>query len=150
MDERNIRKVFPNYFKNFQLPSEAREQEIVVYRACRSHKLDKESFMNTYEENGFKISVGKQEDDPQEYCMSTCFRLKDIRRFVVIDSKFQPPLSLAKGKTSGRNGVSCITKEWKPSTKSSHVDYWLYENATPWEDFEMVDYENEKNISEEK
>lgn len=143
MNGEQMKKVFPAYFSNFQLPAAAKEQEIAVYRACRTHKLERESFLCTYEENGIRITAGGKEDDPQEYCMSTYAKLKDVRRFVVADSKYQPPWTLAKGHTTVKDGVSCGTKEWKEKHKSSHVDDWLYEGAEPWTAFELIDYDEE-------
>ena len=143
MNGEQMKKVFPAYFSNFQLPAAAKEQEIAVYRACRTHKLERESFLCTYEENGFRITAGGKEDDPQEYCMSTYAKLKDVRRFVVADSRYQPPWTLAKGHTTVKDGVSCGTKEWKEKHKSSHVDDWLYEGAEPWTAFELIDYDEE-------
>ena len=143
MNGEQMKKVFPAYFCNFQLPAAAKEQKIAVYRACRTHKLERESFLCTYEENGFRIKVGGKEDDPQEYCMSTYAKLKDVRRFVVADSKYQPPWTLAKGHTTVKDGVLCGTKEGKEKHKSSHVDDWLYEGAEPWTAFELIDYDEE-------
>lgn len=140
MDKGRVEKIFPSYFKYFEMPVAAREQEIEVYRACPTRKLERESFLNTYEQNGFRNSVQSNTDDPQEYCVSTYFRLNDIKRFVVIDSKYQPPWALAKGHTSCRWGLSCKTSDWKPKFKGSHVDYWLYKKAEPWKEFELTDY----------
>ena len=50
MDVERIQKIFPKYFENFQLPEAAIEQEIEVYRACPTGKIEKASFLNTYEE----------------------------------------------------------------------------------------------------
>lgn len=150
MDSKTASKVFPEYFKNFALPGEAIEQEIPVYRACRTHKIEKKSFLNTYEENGFMNSPGALLDDPQEYCLSTFAKLRDVKRFVVIDSRYQPPWMLAKGHTTKIDGVSCKTSDWKP-TKSSHVDWWLYRDAKPWLAFEPVDYNDEyEKLSQNK
>lgn len=134
---------FPAYFQNFKLPDAAREQCIDVYRACRTHKVERASFLNTYEENGFAVSVGKRADDPQEYCLSTYWRLRDIHRFVAIDAKFSPPHTLARGHTHPSCGLSCKSKEWK-RCRNSHVDWWLYEGAEPWKHFEEVSYEEER------
>lgn len=142
MDERTVAKIFPQYFENFQLPSAAIEQEIEVYRACPTRKIEKASFLNTYEQNGFKVSPDGRIDNPQEYCLSTYIRLKDIKRFVIIDSKYQPPWILAKGRTTTIDGKSCKSKDWK-HCRNSHVDWWLYENAEPWQAFEETTYEYE-------
>ena len=137
-----MKKVFPAYFENFTLPSVAVEQEINVYRACPTGKIERESFLNTFEENGFNVPVDKTSDDPQVYCLSTCVRPRDIKRFVAVDSKFQPPWLMARGHTTERDGVSCKTRDWKKH-KGSHVDWWLYTCAEPWLVFEECDYEFE-------
>ena len=142
MNAEKIKKTFPLYFRNFEIPKEAKEQEIEVYRACPTRKVEKASFLNTYEENGFQNTPGRESSDPQDYCLSVCTRLKDIKRFVSFSSKYQPPLVLAKGHTTRHDGVSCRTKEWK-RTRSSHVDWWLYEDAQPWLAFEVTCYEYE-------
>lgn len=147
MDIDRAQKIFPAYFANFEMPSTAKEQAIEVYRACPTRAVEAASFLNTFEENGFQISAGGELNDPQEYCLSTYIRLKDIKRFVTMDSRFQPPLTLAKGFTNPADGPSCITKTWK-RCKSSHVDWWLYVGARPWESFEGTDYETE--ISKQK
>lgn len=143
METHEIEKRFPSYFENFSLPDCAVEQSIDVYRACPTRKLERASFLNTYEENGFSITLGGRADDPQEYCLSTYQRLRDIKRFVSIDAKFSPPFVLARGTTDPSCGVSCPTKEWKKRHKSSHVDWWLYEGAEPWKHFAEVNYEEE-------
>lgn len=152
VDSAKIQKVFPAYFSNIKLPDAAVEQEIAVYRACPTRKIEKASFLNTYEENGCRVPVGKESDDPQVYCLSTAFRLKDVQRFVIMTSKFQPPFLLAKGHTTCVDGVSCKTSDWKPVT-GSHVDWWLYLDAKPWLAFEETTYEHEKeqqNLSKTK
>lgn len=143
MNLAKAQKVFPAYFNNFTMPSEAKGQTIQVYRACSTRRIEQASFLNTYEENGFKNSPDKREDDPQEYCMSTYIRLKDIKRFVIIDSKYQPPWVLGTGRTAPEQGFSCKTKDWKRKCRSSHVDYWLYVGSKPWEDFKETSYEYE-------
>ena len=143
MDDLKMRKTFPYFFQHFVLPPSAEEQIIDVYRACPTHKIEKASFLCTYEDNGFQITSGGEDNDPQEYCMSTYIRLKDVKRFVIIDSKYQPPFLLAKGCTHPDCGLSCPTKTWK-KTRSSHVDYWLYEGAEPWHYFKETNYEAEQ------
>lgn len=88
------------------------------------------------------MSADGQADDPQEYCLSTYVRLNDVKRFVIIDSKYQPPWLLAKGHTTKEDGVSCLSKEWQ-KRKNSHVDWWLYVGAKSWKAFEEVSYDDE-------
>lgn len=146
MDVEKMHKVFPAYFSNFAMPPESEEQELEVYRACPTRKIEEASFLCTYEWNGFKVSVGGSEDDPQEYSMSTCIRLRDVKRYVIINSRYEPPFLLAKGMIRPECGISCLTRAWKKdySKRSSHVDYWLYVGAEPWQFFEEKDYETEK------
>lgn len=144
MDEKELRKKFPAYMDSIQLPDCAKEQEIVVYRACPTRKIEKASFLNSYEENGFETLTGIPEDDPQQYCLSTFEKVKDLKRFVEIDGKYNPPMLLAKGITAPECGISCRTREWKPKQRSSHVDWWLYEDAEPWKHFKEADYDEER------
>lgn len=143
-----IAKRFPKFFQNFEMPSPAKEQEIKVFRACRTRRIEKESFLPTYVENGYKITVGGREDDPMQYSLSSFIKAKDLKRFVVLDSRYQPPWTLAVGVTHPMCGVSCMTREYLYETskqrKSNHVDWWLYEEATPWIYFKEIDYDEAK------
>lgn len=49
---KRIEKIFPDYFQRFKLPEGAMEESIRVYRACRSGKCDKNSFLSSFEEKG--------------------------------------------------------------------------------------------------
>lgn len=145
MTTKQLEKKFPAYMESIQLPDCAKEQDIVVYRACRTRKIEKASFLNSYEENGYKIlnHPDLAENDPQHFSMSTYVKVKELKRFCSTNQKkYQPPYLLAKGITKGVCGVSCFTRDWKKK-RTSHVDWWLYKNATPWEYFEEVNYEEE-------
>lgn len=130
-------KVFPAYFqsRHVQLPPEAALQVIEVYRACRTGKVERESFLNTYEENGFQVPAGLSPDDPQVYSLSTFTRPNYLQRIVTVHSDDVPPWVLAKGSTTVEDGPSCETRIWKRKRKSRHVDWWLYEGAEPWRAF---------------
>ena len=142
MDEKQGKKKFPSYFENFEMPEWAREQELEVYRACATGKVDEKSFLNSFEENGFQVSLGGEEDDPQVYSLSSYTKFKDVKRFMTMDSRFGVPFKIAKGITKPVHGICLETKEWKRNLgikyRGSHVDWWLYENAEPWKEFEEV------------
>lgn len=142
MKQEQIAKKFPSYFENFEMPEWAREQELIVYRACATGKVDRLSFLNSFEENEYQISAGGDPTDPQEYSLSTYTKYKDVKRFMKLDSRFGVPFVIAKGVTKPVHGISLETKEWKAKLgikyKGSHVDWWLYERAEPWEEFEEV------------
>ncbi|MEG1878039.1 MAG: hypothetical protein RR211_00245 [Pseudoflavonifractor sp.] len=142
-----MRARFPAYFINFdyELPKEASQQSITVYRACKTGKVEQNSFIPSYEEDGCMIS-DEHRKDPSYYSLSTYEKPRDVRRFVVIDSKYQPPYALSKGVTDPSCGPSAETRKWKNgcNKKSSHVDWWLYRDATPWTYFKETQYEIEK------
>lgn len=54
MNNKQAEKKFPLYFNNFEIPEWAREQELEVFRACATGKVDRESFMNSFEETDTK------------------------------------------------------------------------------------------------
>lgn len=140
---RNLQKKFPEYFKNFEFPPGTEERELSVFRACKTQKIDKESFLNSYEENGFKVLTTHESNDPQLYSMSTYMQLKDLKRYMTLNENYPKPFIIASGKTNPEYGVCAITKEWKKRLGikykgGSHVDWWLYEGATPWKDFTEV------------
>lgn len=143
MEIEKLKKCFPMYMESIRLPTCAKEQTICVYRACRTHKIKRASFLTTFEENGFSITPGGDPSNPQEYGLSTYTKPNDLKRFVSCTSKYNPPWILAKGVTAPSCGVSCRTRDWK-KTKSSHVDWWLYKEAEPWLHFQEVNYEDER------
>ena len=142
MRKEQLEKKIPAYFKNFQIPEWAREQELTVYRACATGKVDGPSFLNSYEENGFQISAGGRLDDPQEYSMSAYTKYNHVRRFMTMDSRYGVPYVIAEGITNPQYGICLETKEWKKRLhqkyRGSHVDWWLYEGANPYREFRKV------------
>lgn len=141
----DIKKVFPSYIDNSIIPVWAKEQSIEVYRACRSGKVDQLSFMNSYEENGFKVLEDLGKYQASAYSLSTYTKMKDVKRFMTMTSDFGVPFIIAKGTTEPKYGVCLETSLWKKQLgdkcKSSHVDWWLYEGAKPWLAFKEVTYD---------
>ena len=127
------------------MPEWAREQELEVYRACATGQVDKKSFLNSYEENGNKIKQGGRVDDPQEYSLSSYTKFKDVKRFMTMTSGYGVPFVIAKGNTNPIHGICLETKEWKKNLnekyRGSHVDWWLYEDAEPFKEFEVIESE---------
>lgn len=138
-----IEKKFPEYFSNFEIPEWAKPDVLEVYRACSTGRVDRESFLNSYEENGFKPLPGIEITEPSMYSLSTYTKYRDVKRFMSMTSKFGVPYVIATGKTNPEYGVCLETKVWKKmlgeKSKTSHVDYWLYEGSTPWFDFQMCE-----------
>lgn len=108
-------------------------------------RVEWESFLNSYEENGFQVSPDGAEDDPKEYSLSTYTKLSGVKRFMTMDSCFGVLFKIAQGITNPIHGNCLETKEWKRNlgqkSKSSHVDWWFYENAEPWKEFDEVNYD---------
>lgn len=138
---KRIEKIFPDYFQRFQLPDGAREECIKVYRACRSGKCDKNSFLPSFEEKGYVWNPLADVTDPGQYSLSTYEKPTDVKRFAGVMSDMKVPYQIAIGETSPRHGLVQRTRE-RTKKRTSHVDWWLYKDALPYEEFEMiVDFE---------
>lgn len=132
-----LERIFPEYFTLFELPEGARQERILVYRACKSGKCDKVSFTPTFEEKGCKYDVDDDPSDPGLYSLSTYEKPNHIKRFAAMTSDLKVPYKIAIGYTEPKYGLVQPTKERKPKA-GSHVDWWLYVNANPQEAFEMI------------
>ena len=77
-----IEKKFPAYFSNFEIPEWAKPDALEVYRACSTGRVDRESFLNSYEENGFKPLPGIEITEPSMYSLSTYTKYRDVKRFM--------------------------------------------------------------------
>ena len=132
---RDLTKKFPSYFSLFTLPPEAEEKEILVYRACRTQKADRESFLPWFEQNNFEYLAGEDPKNASVYSLSTYENPRHVKRFVTLDSDFQVPFKIASGMTNVDCGVILQSK----SKKSSHVDWWIYEGAKPHEGFTIIE-----------
>lgn len=147
-----LNRMFPDYFERYNIPPEmAYNEEIEVYRACKTNKLEKESFLPTYEENGYRFIEEKDEYDPSTFSLSVYEKPRDVKRFAITNSDIRPPYKIAKGITLFIYGKLLRTKEYKKNyRKSSHIDWWLYKDAKPYESFELIDDFNEYMESRRK
>ncbi len=143
MNRELLKKKFPTYFPVDKLPEKAIEEEIEVYRACK-YGFCSDSFLTTYQE-AHKFGV-KSKDYDEEYigtysmsCFENIEELKSIlRKFKNIFNEYKN-LVLSKGKTNIECGL--ILKAKDIGRHSSHVDFWLYENAKPIKYFEVIENE---------
>lgn len=155
--EEKLSRMFPEYFKLFTLPEGAHEEAIKVYRACRTGKCDRRSFMPTYEQQKFSYTINDNPEDPGVYSLSTFEKPNHVKRFAALTSEFHVPYKIAVGYTEAEYGLVQRTRERKPKS-GSHVDWWLYENARPEEVFEIIsdfdkylaDYIAERDRNNEK
>lgn len=136
-EQTTLERIFPDYFERFELPEGARSESIKVYRACKSGKCDRNSFLPTYEENGFAVDDGADETDPGQYSLSTYEKPTHVKRFAGVMYDIKEPCRIAAGLTNPIHGLVQRTRERK-RCKSSHVDWWLYKDAAPYREFEII------------
>lgn len=141
----SAKRKFPAYFDQFELPDGIEyEKDIVAYRACPTGKVDRESFLSTYEDQGFCLQDG-QPNDPSVYSVSLDSRLKQLKRFANMTSRFQKPYCFAEGTIATECGPYQFTRDRKylhdrkKYKNYTHIDWWLYEGATPWVHFHKVE-----------
>ncbi|MBO5468968.1 MAG: hypothetical protein J6A03_04350 [Lachnospiraceae bacterium] len=136
-----IERIFPDYFNQYNIPPEnAREESLEAYRACKTNRLERESFLPSYEENGCQFIEEGEEEDPSTFSLSVYEKPRDVRRFAIVNSTIRPPYKIAKGRTYPVHGVVLRTREYKQGyKKSSHIDWWLYKDAEPYRDFELIE-----------
>ena len=95
MDIKNTKKrienKFPHYFERLILRAGAREELIKVYRACRSGRCDKNSFLPSFEENGYVLNPIVDLTDPGQYTLSTFEKPTDVKRFAGVMSDMKVP-----------------------------------------------------------
>ena len=146
-----LERIFPNYFRNFIMPEGAHPESIMVYRACRSGKCDRASFLTTFEQHGFKYMKDDDPSDPGVYSLSTFEKPNHIKRWADLTSDMNIPYKIAIGCTNPKYGIIQRTKERKGRKARSHVDWWLYENARPETEFELIsDFEEYLRLYHEK
>ena len=106
-----IKRIFPEYFNRFELPAGAHDEMIKVYRACRSGKCDKDSFLPSFEENGYVLNPLSDPRDPSEYSLSTYTKLSGVKRCMTMDSRFGVTFKIAQGITNPIHGICLETKK---------------------------------------
>ncbi len=93
--------------------------------------------MPSFEENGCVINPLADSADPGQYSLSTFEKPKDVKRFAGVVSDMKIPYQIAVGETNPRHGLVQRTKE-RSKKRTSHVDWWLYKDASPHEEFEII------------
>lgn len=131
---------FPDYYKDdviSRIIEISEETELEVYRICKNGLVNEDSFKTTYEENLYNhmkafgmLNTTEIDDLLGEYSLSTYTKERDARRMLGLFSKRNPAAIIAKGKTDKEEGLFAYTKNYKRN-KNSHVDWWLFKNATP-------------------
>lgn len=140
-------KCFPDYFAETvqeQIAEAGKEENIAVFRVGKYGKNDRTAFLNYYDEVVEGLKVVRNRDKYLERCKNdidrlsiSCYeKLEDIIDYFKVTLKESyPERILLKGETAISCGLSKRTRERKASCEDSHVDWWLYEGATPYEWF---------------
>ncbi len=138
--------MFPPYLGD-KVPMEAKEQAIEVYRICKGGFVDKCSFLNTYEEYEQRGDLDRLDlTEPGAYSLSCYEKRRDARRKLMFFTKRNPKAIAACGTTEPRCGPCQRTRERIKTCKDSHVDWWLYCDATPWRYFKEVTLDEAKEV----
>ena len=133
-----LREKYPPGFPVEDLPEGARGERIIVYRICRSGKVDPSSFLPSYlDELAMTKENAEAEHDIGYYSLSTFSKENDAKRALKFFRGKQPNAVLAIGSTEPSCGLCQRTKERKKNAKS-HVDWWLYQGAEPHIFFQEV------------
>lgn len=143
MDKAILKKKFPSYFPIDLLPKGAKEEELEVYRVCKWGKVEPRAFLNSYEEriynNALKEFDAFDLQDIGNYSLSCFEDLKDANKSLKFFTRKEPAAILAFGTTTKSYGPCQRTKDReKRKNGKSHVDWWLYEGATPHLSFKEV------------
>lgn len=142
-------KIFPDYFSDKareQIVAWGKEESVPVYRVGKYGNNDETAFLNYYEEvqRGLKVVRNKEQtmkryrEDFNSLSVSCYEEKSDIEEYYKVTLKeSHPERILLFGRTESQAGLSSRTKERKTNYTNSHVDWWLYDDAEPWEYFKV-------------
>ncbi len=125
---------FPEDFESSILPAGAKKERKSVYRIIKSGKLDRNSFISTYEEMERKLIPPKRNvnlQDPGLYSTSCNIEYEEAEYALNIFMRHYPKPFIAKGVTEVSCGPCQLTSEREKHRADSHVDWWIYEKSTP-------------------
>ena len=131
---------FPSRFREKLLKLGAKEQELKVFRICKSGLINEDAFVGTMEES---LRKGKHRkfrnpDDVGNYSTSCHLKISDSRKILQHALRNPPHAIIAEGIIKPEKGLSQITAERKTDCTDSHVDWWIYVDAQPHLDFKKV------------
>lgn len=138
---------FPENFEDQILPAGAKAENKSVYRVIKYGELNRKSFLSTYEEIQLGLIPPKKRMDPGNpglYSTSCNQDYADAEYALKIFMRHHPRAFIAKGETEASCGLSQVTAE-RTGEASSHVDWWIYDQAEPQRYFEEM-VENEGNL----
>lgn len=120
---------FPKNFETEILPvTEINSTELPVYRIIKSGEINRDAFLSTWEER--KEQAELDESDPGTYATSCNSDLEVLERLLKRMMRYHPNPIIAKVVTKVTCGPSQRTQE-RTLKKTSHVDWWIYDQSTP-------------------
>ena len=81
--------------------------------------------------------LANEKDPAGQYSLSSFEKPRDVKRYVGVMSDMKVPYQIAIGETNPIHGVVQRTKE-RTKKRTSHVDWWLYKDARPYEEFSLI------------
>ena len=138
MDIEQIKKKFPSSLPVEKLPAGAKAMEIEVYRLCVTGVVEPDSFLPTFMDPTQKNLKNMDRNDISYYSLSTFEKERDVYRlYKFFKQKRHPKTIIAKGITAISCGIVQRSAE-RTGASTSHMDWWLYENAEPYRFFSAV------------
>lgn len=132
---------FPENFEKEILPKEAKEENKNVYRVIKSGKIDRNSFIGTFEEMKRGLIPKKKRinlNDPGLYSTSCNIDYSEAEYALNMFMRHYPEPKIAKGVTQGICGPCQLTSE-REVRDDTHVDWWVYEKSQPQLYFKEVE-----------
>lgn len=142
--------IFPDYFSENAVKiilSQGKRNNLHIYRVGKYGKDKTIAFLNYYEEviRGLKTVrnpvkyLEKCKNNIDQLSVSCYYDRKDLTYYFEVTLKDSyPERILLEGVTNPQYGLIQKTAERKKETRDSHVDWWLFKDATPWMDFKEV------------
>lgn len=134
-------KCFPDNFETAILPKEAKKENKRVYRIIKYGIDNRDSYVGTYEEMCKGLIPRKKRidlTDPSLYSTSCNIEYDEAEYVLDIMMRHHPKAVIAMGETEGKCGPCQLTANREPDNHSSHVDWWIYEDAEPQKYFQEV------------
>jgi len=142
--------IFPNYFSEnaiSQILIYGKQANMHVYRVGKYGKDKTTAFLNYYDEVICGLKTVRKPEKYLEKCKNnidklsvSCYlEMKDISYYFEITLKDDyPERVLLEGTTNHKCGLAQKTSEREKERRDSHVDWWIFKDATPWIYFNEV------------
>lgn len=138
MTEQEVKRKFPGFGPEL-IPPGAKEQRLQVYRICRSGKVDAASFLPSHLDPDQNRTKEFDPNDPGSYSVSVFQEEKDANKVLKLLSRHHPAAISSFGTTEPVCGPCQLTTErQRRNGLRSHVDWWVYEDASPHIYFQPV------------